>query len=301
MNYYPEGTGKYPRSCFSTLTQIGEAVKKQQIFEGKVFLCDSQHNLHIDLGCCEGIIPRQEGALGILEGTLRDIALISKVGKCVCFRIMGFSRQKDKIVPILSRRIVQYEAKKNFVDLLCCGDIINARVTKLDCFGAFIDIGAGLNSLIPIDMLSVSRINHPSERLFEGQEIKAVLRKKEPQKLTFSLRELLGSWEENAAKFSAGETVTGIVRSLLPYGAFVELSPNLSGLTEPNGTVREGQLVSVYIKSLSPQKMKIKLTIVEGFELLQIPPKLQYYENGNHIAFWRYSPPEAEKQIFTEF
>lgn len=74
------------------------------------------------------------------------------------------------------------------MDNLALGDIIDAKVTHLEKFGAFIDIGAGINALIPIDMLSVSRISHPRQRLSEGQKIKVVLRKREGDKLTFSLK-----------------------------------------------------------------------------------------------------------------
>lgn len=74
------------------------------------------------------------------------------------------------------------------MDTLEPGDVIPARVTHLEKFGAFIDVGAGLNALIPIDMLSVSRIDHPRARLREGQELRVVLRSREPDKLTFSLK-----------------------------------------------------------------------------------------------------------------
>ena len=47
-----------------------------QLLEGRVTLCDKEHNLHVDLGCMKGIIPRSEGAIGIEEGYIRDIALI---------------------------------------------------------------------------------------------------------------------------------------------------------------------------------------------------------------------------------
>ena len=166
---------------------------------------------------------------------------------------------------------------------------------------AFIDIGAGINALIPIDMLSVSRISHPRERLTEGQSIKVVLRKIEPNKLTFSLKELMGTWQENADKFTAGETVTGAVRSIEEYGVFVELAPNLAGLAEPREDLFVGQQVAVYVKSVIPEKMKIKLVIVEAFNETAKPYDLTYFVNENHIDFWQYSPNESQKNIYTDF
>ena len=181
------------------------------------------------------------------------------------------------------------------------GDIINAKVTHLEKFGAFIDIGAGINALIPIDMLSVSRINHPRERLYEGEDIKVVLRKREPEKLTFSLKELLGTWRENAALFEPGETVTGTVRSIEPYGVFVELMPNLAGLAEPCDYLFEGQQVAVYIKSVLPDKMKIKLVIVEAFDESKMAEELTYFVHSEHIDRFDYSTPNAPKEISTVF
>ncbi len=116
-------------------------------------------------------------------------------------------------------------------------------------------------------MLSVSRIDHPRARLREGQELRVgVLRSQEPDKLTFSLKELLGTWQQNAAGFSSGETVPGVVRSVEPYGVFVELTPNLAGLAEPSAALEPGQPVAVYVKSILPEKMKIKLVVVEAFD-----------------------------------
>lgn len=302
MKYYPEGTNKALIKKFDSVLQIKEAMKNADIIEGKVLLCDSAHNLHLDLGVCRGVIPYREGAFGIREGTLRDIALISKVNKTVCFRIIGFHKEENgEKIAVLSRRIVQIECLKNYIDRLSEGDIIEARVTHLEAFGAFIDIGCGINSLIPIDMLSVSRISTPSQRLSEGQLIKTVLKKREPQKLTFSLKELLGTWEENAALFSRGDTVLGIVRSVESYGIFIELMPNLAGLAENGGGVCEGQLVSVYIKSIIPEKMKIKLAVVEEFDEVNPKAQLTYFEKGSHISRWTYSPPASAKLIETVF
>lgn len=284
MNYYPEGINFTDRK-FATVNEIKSAIASGEIIEGKVLLCDKEHNLHIDLGIMSGIIPRCEGALGIEEETVRDIALISKVNKPVAFKIVAV-RQDDygNDYAVLSRRIVQLECMRDFISPLECGDIITARVTHLERFGAFIDIGAGINSLIPIDMLSVSRISHPRERVYIGQIIQTVLRKKEEHKMTFSLKELLGTWEENASMFSVGETVTGVVRSIETYGVFVELTPNLAGLAEPCKNLEPGQRVSVFIKSILPDKMKVKLVIVEAFDDFDSPAELSYFIDSGRIS-----------------
>ena len=113
---------------------------------------------------------------------------------------------------------------------LTCGDVIPVRITHLEPFGAFADIGCGIVSLLPIDAISVSRIDHPKERFTVGMDIRAVVRMKDENRITLSHRELLGTWTENAERFRVGETVAGIVRSVESYGIFVELTPNLAGL-----------------------------------------------------------------------
>lgn len=302
MKFYPEGQNENLLRSFDTLEDVKIAMINGSVIESRVLLCDSDHNLHVDLGIIRGIIPREEGAIGIDDGSTRDIALISKVNKPVCFTILGFERDDfGNTTAILSRKSVQLLCKKNYIDKLNEGDIIDARVTHLEKFGAFIDIGAGINALIPIDMLSVSRINHPRERLYEGENIKVVLRKREPNKLTFSLKELLGTWQENADLYKAGETVMGTVRSIETYGVFVELMPNLAGLAEPCDYLFEGQRVAVYIKSVLPDKMKIKLVVVEAFEESEMAEDLTYFISEGHIDRFDYSTPNAPKEISTIF
>lgn len=301
MKHKPEGVNSALQRKFETIEEIKQAIDSREAFEGVVVFCDKEHNLHIDLGVVEGIIPRVEGAFGILEGKVRDIALISRVNKPVCFRIMGLHRdENNKTVAILSRRIVQLDVIEE-LKTLNLGDVIEAKVTHLDSFGAFIDVGAGVNSLIPIDMLSVSRISKPSERLYCGELIRAVLRKIENEKYTFSIKELLGTWLENAGLFSVGETVKGVVRSIEPYGVFIELMPNLAGLAEYSDLLRVGQCVSVYIKSIMSEKMKIKLVVVEAFDDEAKTAELAYFTEKEHIDCWQYSPPNAVKQIETVF
>ena len=94
----------------------------------------------------------------------------------------------------------------------------------------------------------------------------------------------------------------GVARSVEPYGVFVELTPNLAGLAERCERVREGDGVSVYIKSILPEKMKVKLALVDAFfpeEPIRTP--LQYTKTSGHISHFLYSPDGAKKQIESRF
>ncbi|MGN1434095.1 MAG: S1 RNA-binding domain-containing protein [Ruminococcus sp.] len=279
-----------------------EAMCDRKILEAKAFMCDSDHNLIVNLGSMKGIIPREEGALGIREGTVRDIAVISRVNRPVCFIVKGFDTDKyGKKYAVLSREAAQRQCLENYISRLICGDIVNARITHLENFGAFADIGCGIVALMPIDTISVSRIEHPRERFTVGMDIKAIIKSIENGRISLSHKELLGTWEENAANFSPGETVSGIVRSVENYGAFVELSPNLAGLAECKEGVKAGQQASVYIKSIIPEKMKIKLIIIDTFDYKYNPQKPQYYFSESHIDKFIYSPNNCTKRVETVF
>lgn len=304
--FKPEGqliTTEENRRYLSSPFSLREAYYSEAFLEGRVTRCDSEHNLHIDLGCMKGIIPRNEGALGIEDGSVRDIALISRVNKPVVFVITGFvTEENGETVAMLSRRRVQQECTESYISALRAGDIIPATVSHIEGFGVFCDIGAGLSALMPIDSISISRIPHPSARFSAGQSIKAVVKSIDSAgRITLSHKELLGTWEQNAAQFSVGETVPGIVRSVEKYGIFVELTPNLAGLAEFSEGIEPGCHAGVYIKSIIPSKMKIKLIIVDSFaaDYPAEPPK--YFLDEGRIDRWLYSPPESEKIIESVF
>lgn len=304
--YKPEGQlidTPENRESLKSLQGLKEAMLTGRILEARATVCDGEHNLIVDLGGIRGIIPHNEGALGIAEGTTRDIAIISRVNKPVCFRILSITGEPGQEPVIrLSRRAVQKECMERYIQTLSPGDIIPARITHLEPFGCFVDIGCGVASLIPIDSISVSRISHPQDRFNINQDIYAVVKGiDEDGRVSLSHKELLGTWEENAALFASGETVAGIIRSVEEYGVFVELTPNLAGLAEPRFDVKPGQHASVYIKSLIPEKMKVKLIIVDAFDAAYPAQLHKYFVTGTHIDRWQYSPLASPKKIETVF
>ena len=109
-------------------------------------------------------------------------------------------------------------------------------------------------------------------------------------------RELLGTWMENASLFSPGETVRGTVRSVKEYGSFIELTPNLSGLADSKEGLAPGDKVSVYIKSIRPERMKIKLQVIEKLPLSSDPEPLRYQVTDGRLEHWVYSPPGYERE-----
>lgn len=305
MSYLPEGfllNTEENRFYLSSYDNFNKAFSEKRSIEQRAAYCDCEHNLHVDFGFIHGIIPREECAVGIKEGTTRDIAIIARVNKPVRFVIDEIKDREGKKIAILSRRKVQENFLSNGFTKLLPGDIIDAKITHLENFGAFCDIGCGINALLPIDNISVSRIPHPGVRFNTGDNIKAIIKAFDDEgRVTLSHKELLGTWEENASFFKVGETVSGIVRSIENYGIFVELTPNLSGLAEYSCNVDEGQQTSVYIKSIIPEKMKFKLIIVDSFEATYPKKKPKYFINSGHLDYFRYSPEDCVKNIETTF
>lgn len=305
MKFYPEGhliDKAENKASMQTPAALSDAMRDGKILEARSIICDNEHNLIVDLKCMRGIIPREEGALGIREGTVRDIAIISRVNKPVCFIITDFIRDAfGRITAVLSRRKAQERCMAEYIAGLTCGDVIPGAH---HAFGAVRCVcGYRLRYCFPTAhrAISVSRIDHPKERFTVGMDIRAVVRMKDENRITLSHRELLGTWTENAERFRVGETVAGIVRSVESYGIFVELTPNLAGLAELKENVHAGQQASVFIKSILPNRMKVKLVLVECFDYTYKPEPPVYFFQGDHIDKFTYSPPECAKHIETVF
>ena len=296
----PEGrllhTPENQAACASA-DGLKQAMETEAILEGTALLCTPEHDLIVSLGPYQGVIPREEAALGIAEGVTRDIAILSRVGKPVCFTVTGLSEKDGQPHPILSRRAAQQQALTAMLEHWKPGQIIQASVTHLDPFGAFVDIGCGVPSLIGVENISVSRIPHPSVRFRVGQEILAVVLDLDPVlgRIYLTHKELLGTWAENVAPFQPGMTVPGVVRGVKDYGVFVELTPNLSGLAERDPRLTEGARVSVYLKAILPERMKIKLLAIELLPPLEQPQPLHYYIQEGGLEHWKYAPPGCVK------
>lgn len=294
--YYPEGM--FPAELqASTMTRemLKKAFSEGTILEGVARSATAAHDLLVDLGAVQGIIPREETAIGIADGSVRDIAILSRVGKAVCFEITSVDGlYSDRPTLVLSRRKAQQQALEHLLHQTPIGTVLPAVVTHLDRFGAFCDIGCGNVSLLSIEHISISRINHSRDRFTEGQHIYVAIASRDlrQNRLSLTHRELLGTWSENASSFQVGETVVGIVRSVKDYGVFIELTPNLSGLAEYREDLMPGDRVSVYIKAILPERQKVKLIVIRTLPSTQETPPIRYFLTSGTINNWSYAGEE---------
>lgn len=306
--YLPEGRRIASGENYEGLSSykaLEHSMNSGKILEAVALRCNNDMSLEFDLGGIRGYMPKNECALAQEGYGVKDIAVITRVGKPVCFKIISIVEERGRPKAILSRRLAQLECLENYLYDLMPGDIIPSKVTHLEHFGAFVDVGCGIVSLLPIDFISVSRISHPADRFEVGDDLYTVVKDVDYNggRIYVSHKELLGSWEENASRFCVGQTVAGIVRSIEEYGIFVELAPNLAGLAEYKKGIAVGKCASVYIKSIFPERMKIKLVIVDVCDN-RIDKGVKYFantENKTRLAGWRYSPACCERVIETVF
>lgn len=318
--YLPEGSlASDPRNIEyrSSLAGLERAQREGRIIEAPVTLCDHRFRLHVELfPGAVGIIEREECLLTREGERVKDIAILTRVGKSAACKVLAIERNENgSVIVRLSRRMAQEDCAAHYLSTLTPGDLIPAKVTHLEPFGAFCDVGCGIVALLSVDSISVSRISHPRDRLSPGDRITVAVKAidREQSRIFLTMKELLGTWEENAALFEPGETVAGIVRSIEPYGVFVELAPNLAGLAEHNATDGTdfpaiGTSVAVYIKSILPERMKIKLVLIDPIETELPHPSLKksprYFIDPrvtSHIDLFRYSPACASRVIETRF
>ncbi|MBE6656229.1 MAG: 30S ribosomal protein S1 [Ruminococcaceae bacterium] len=287
-----------------TLSALERAMERGSILEGPALLCDNEMNLHVALGRFMGIIPKEEALYQPGASPVKEIAILTRVGKMVAFCVKSITHEGGQLKILLSRRDAQKECFKKYISTLRPGDVVPAKITHMESFGVFLDIGCGTTALLPVDAISVSRISHPRLRFSVGDEFSVVIRSiDEEGRIYASRKELLGTWNENASLFTAGQTVAGTIRSIEPYGIFVELTPNLTGLAEYKEGVKENETASVYIKSILPERMKVKLIIIDSHRSLSEMPKIRFLpdETPRHLDKWCYSPDECPKRVESIF
>lgn len=262
-NFMPEGWDNE----VSTLdgNNIQDIISNKITLQGIVANCDNDYNLHIDLGSYKGIMPRSEiEGINLQNDGLPKINLCTgKVNRFVQFKVKDV--EEDGIA-ILSRKAVQNEALNWVKNDLNVGDIVTGIVKRVESYGVFIEIGGGVVGLAHIEDLSVARIKSAFERVRIGQKLEVMVKSidRENGKIILSYKELLGTWEENANKFSVGQKAQGIVRETEKHknGIFIELLPNLVGMAEYEEGLEYGQKVDVYIKRIDYQRKKVKLLVV---------------------------------------
>jgi small subunit ribosomal protein S1 len=202
-------------------------------------------------------------------------------GNQLTFKIVELDKDKNRL--ILSHRAVVEEEKgqhkKNILDSIHPGQVIDGTVQRITNFGAFVDIG-GIDGLVHISQLSYEHVEKPTDVVQEGQKVKVKVLNvdRDNERISLSIKETQpGPWSNLAEKAPRGSALTGTVKRLVSYGAFVEVFPGVEGLVHisqiahkhigtPHEVLKEGQKVQVKVLDTNEQEQRLSLSIKDLLE-----------------------------------
>jgi len=197
-------------------------------------------------------------------------------GKALAVKVVELDREKNRV--ILSHRAVveeeQERQQKELLSRLEPGQVLDGVVRRIADFGVFVDVG-GFDGLVHISQLSHTRVAHPSEAVKEGDAVKVKVLAVDPEqgRLSLSIKEALpGPWEGISEKVKPGDVVTGTVKRLTSFGAFVEIFPGVEGLVHvsqianrrigsPHEVLKEGDEVKAKVLDVNESEHRISLSI----------------------------------------
>jgi len=251
---------------------------EQQFNAGEIFEAEVKDivkgGLVVDLGV-RGFVPAS-----LVEDYFVDDFEDYK-GKSLSFKIVELDKEKNRLI-LSHRAVVEAEKasqKKDVINHIKTGDILDGKVQRIASFGAFIDLG-GIDGLVHISQVSHEHVSDVSEVLSEGQEVKVKVLSVDPEneRISLSIKDTIpGPWsniEERAAK---GTVLDGKVKRLTSFGAFVEVFSGVEGLVHisqiahkhintPHEALKEGQDVQVKVLDVNGEEGRLALSIKDLLE-----------------------------------
>jgi len=225
------------------------------------------------------------GVRGFLPASLVDIRRVQDLdeflGQELRAKVIELNRSRNNVV--LSRRAVledeRKEQRQQILDRLNPGDVVDGQISNIVDFGAFVDLD-GMDGLIHISELSWSHVNHPSEVLEIGQDVKVKVLDidRERQRISLGLKQTQSDpWQQVLDTYSEGDEVEGKVTKVVTFGAFVEILPGVEGLVHiselaqhhvenPREVVSQGDEVKAKIIEVDGERRRLSLSLkrVEG-------------------------------------
>ncbi len=220
------------------------------------------------------------GIRGFLPASLVDIRRVQDLddfmGKELRCKVIELNRARNNVV--LSRRAVledeRKETRQAILDRLSPGDVVEGQISNIVDFGAFVDLD-GMDGLIHISELSWSHVNHPSEVLSIGQDVRVKVLDidRDRQRISLGLKQTQSDpWQQVVERYGQGDVVEGKVTKVVTFGAFVEILPGVEGLVHiselaaqhvenPREIVSQGQTVSVRILEVDADRRRLSLSM----------------------------------------
>jgi small subunit ribosomal protein S1 len=201
-----------------------------------------------------------------------------KVGDIVDVKIVRFDRDTGKLS--LSLKQAMADPWVGAETKYAVGTQVTGRVSKVESFGAFIEVEEGVEGLLPVSEISWQRIRHPSDVVKEGDTLRLTVISQDPaqRRMSFSLKQAgPDPWANVNERYATEMVVDGKVTRVVDFGAFVELEPGLEGLVHiseladhrvrsAGDVVKPGDAVRVRVLEIDPPGRRISLSIKRAKE-----------------------------------
>jgi small subunit ribosomal protein S1 len=258
--------------------QAEEMMKAKTAFHSTI-IGYNKGGLIVPLGGLRGFVPSSQVSLSrraALSGDTPDQRWSKMIGEEIDACVIEVDRERRRL--ILSERAASAETresvKERVIDELKEGEVRTGRVTSLADFGAFVNIN-GADGLVHLSEISWDRIQHPSEALKVGQEVKVKIISidREKKRIGLSIRQLLSDpWDALSAKYQVGQLVEATITRLTKFGAFARLEDDLEGLIHiseisekriehPKEVLHEGDTVTLRVIKIDPENHRIGLSL----------------------------------------
>jgi small subunit ribosomal protein S1 len=220
------------------------------------------------------------GVRGFLPASLVDIRRVQDLDEFMSqtlrCKVIELNRSRNNVV--LSRRAVLEEERREMrqaiLDRLSPGDVVEGTISNIVDFGAFVDL-EGIDGLIHISELSWSHVNHPSELLEIGQEVRVKVLDidRDRQRISLGLKQTQSDpWQQVIDAYEQGDVVEGRVTKVVTFGAFVEVVPGVEGLVHiselathhvenPREIVQQGETVRAKIIEMDAERRRLSLSL----------------------------------------
>lgn len=220
------------------------------------------------------------GVRGFVPASQLDTQFVNDLsqfeGNTYEFKIIEINPNDRQL--ILSRKVLlevqEAQEREEALQNLEEGAVVTGTVVRLTNFGAFVNLG-GIDGLVHVSEIAHERIDQPSDRLSKGDEVdvKVLGVDVERERVSLSIKETLpGPWSTVEEEFPAGSTVTGTVKRITDFGAFVELNPGVEGLVHiselshkhvetPHEVVSVDEEVEVKVLSVDADRQRVSLSI----------------------------------------
>lgn len=274
-----------PRGDEELLVSLEKGLQQQDwqraarlMADEKIVECEvvghNKGGLLVQFGRVRGFLPNSHiPALRHIHDSRQKVSFKSKqVGQTMLLKVIEVSHPRERLV--FSAKEAQAEQRRQRLQALNVGDVVNGRVVNLTKYGAFIDLG-GVDGLLHVSQMAWTNPEHPADILSVGDEVEVLIDSidAERERIGLNRKALLPSpFGEFAEEHAVGDMIEGTITSVVHFGAFVEVADNVEGLIhiselsdgvvhDPEAIVQPNDEVLVRIINIEPDEERLGLSL----------------------------------------